>query len=130
MTSSNFNPFSSDFVRSSTGHADDQLRRHTLGDLLHRSAKRFPKKTAIICGQTTWTYATLDALCNRLAAGLSTRGVAKGVRVAILSRNSHSFAALRFALARLGAVLVPINFMLKADEVVHPAACRRRDVGH
>jgi fatty-acyl-CoA synthase len=35
----------------------------------------------------------------------------------VLARNSHAFAALRFALARLGAVLVPVNFMLKADEV-------------
>jgi fatty-acyl-CoA synthase len=45
--------------------------------------------------------------------------VALGDRVAILSRNSHAFAALRFALARLGAVLVPINFMLNADEVAY-----------
>jgi fatty-acyl-CoA synthase len=42
-------------------------------------------------------------------------------RVAVLARNSHGFAALRFALARLGAVLVPINFMLKADE--WPTSC-------
>src|SRR5690606_27231248 len=44
-------------------------------------------------------------------------GIGRGDRVAILSRNSHAFAAMRFALARLGAVLVPINFMLNADEV-------------
>ena len=43
----------------------------------------------------------------------------QGDRVAVLARNSHGFAALRFALARLGAVLVPINFMLKADEVAY-----------
>ena len=43
----------------------------------------------------------------------------RATRVAVLSRNSHAFAALRFALARLGAVLVPINFMLKADEVAY-----------
>jgi len=95
---------------------DGELRRQTLGDLLHRSAKRFPNKTAIICGDTAWTYATFDAVCNRLATGLAARGIGKGTRVAILSRNSHAFAALRFALARLGAVLVPINFMLKAEE--------------
>ena len=47
------------------------------------------------------------------------QGIAKGTRVAVLARNSHAFAALRFALARLGAVLVPINFMLKADEVAY-----------
>ena len=95
---------------------DGELRRQTLADLLHRSAKRFPNKTAIICGDTAWTYATFDGVCNRLATGLAARGVHKGTRVAILSRNSHAFAALRFALARLGAVLVPINFMLKAEE--------------
>ena len=95
---------------------DAALRRQTLADLLRRTAKRFPGKTAIICGDTTWSYATFEALCDRLAAGLASRGVAKGARVAILSRNSHAFAALRFALARLGAVLVPINFMLKAEE--------------
>ena len=54
-----------------------------------------------------------------VAAGLAQRGIAKGTRVAVLARNSHAFAALRFALARLGAVLVPINFMLKADEVAY-----------
>jgi fatty-acyl-CoA synthase len=97
---------------------DGELRRQTLADLLHRSAKRFPNKTAIICGDTAWSYATFDALCNRLATGLAARAVRKGTRVAILSRNSHGFAALRFALARLGAVLVPINFMLKAEEAV------------
>jgi fatty-acyl-CoA synthase len=66
-----------------------------------------------------WTYAELDDLCSRLAAGLADRGVAKGTRVAVLARNSHAFVALRFALARLGAVLVPINFMLKPDEVAY-----------
>ena len=95
---------------------DAALRRQTLADLLHRTAKRFPNKTAIICGDTAWSYATFDAMCDRLAAGLVSRGVVKGTRVAILARNSHAFAALRFALARLGAVLVPINFMLKAEE--------------
>jgi fatty-acyl-CoA synthase len=92
------------------------LRRQTLADLLRRTAKRFPNKTAIICGDTRWSYAEFDAVCDALAAGLATRGVGKGARVAILSRNSHAFAALRFALARLGAVLVPINFMLKPEE--------------
>ncbi|MFL5451283.1 MAG: fatty acyl-CoA synthetase [Myxococcales bacterium] len=90
--------------------------RQTLGDILRRSAAREPRKTAIVCGATTWTFSDLDALCDRLAAGLAGIGVRTGDRVAILSRNSHAFAALRFALARLGAVLVPINFMLNADE--------------
>ena len=67
-----------------------------------------------------WTYARVRRAVQppgrrpgRAAAS------AKGDRVAVLARNSHAFAALRFALARLGAVLVPINFMLKADEVAY-----------
>ena len=66
-----------------------------------------------------WTFAEFDADRDRVAAGLAGVGVRAGDRVAILSRNSHAFAALRFALARLGAVLVPINFMLNADEIAY-----------
>ena len=95
------------------------VRRQTLADALRRTAQRVPAKTAIICGDTQWTYAEFDAGVTRLAAGLGKIGVAQGDKVAVLARNSHGFAALRFALARLGAVLVPINFMLKADEVAY-----------
>jgi fatty-acyl-CoA synthase len=66
-----------------------------------------------------WTFAEFDAIVDRVAAGLAQHGVGHESRVAVLARNSHAFAALRFALARLGAVLVPINFMLKADEVAY-----------
>jgi len=95
------------------------IRRQTLGDVLRRTALRVPDKTAIVCGETQWTFAEFDALVSRLAAGLAQLGVNQGDRVAVLARNSHGFAALRFALARLGAVLVPINFMLKAEEVAY-----------
>ncbi|WJR78012.1 acyl-CoA synthetase [Bradyrhizobium sp. NP1] len=98
---------------------DSIVRRQTLADLLRRSAARSPGKLAVICGETRWTYAEFNALVDRLAAGLAERGVVKGDRVAILARNSHAFVALRFALARLGAVLVPVNFMLKAEEVAY-----------
>ena len=94
-------------------------RRNTLGDVLRRTAARLPDKAAIICGDVTWSYAQFDRLCNRLANGLAGIGVRHGDRVAILSRNSHAFAALRFALARIGAVLVPINFMLNAKEAAY-----------
>jgi fatty-acyl-CoA synthase len=103
------------------------LTRHTLGDLLRRTRHRFPGKLAIRCGPVNWTYAEFDDVCNRLAAGLARQGIEIGDRVAVISRNSHAFAALRFALARIGAVLVPINFMLSPDEarfiLSHASAC-------
>ena len=95
---------------------DASITRQTLGDLLRRTAGRVPDKPAIVCGEVSWTFREFDTVVNRLANGLAARGVALGDRVAILSRNSHAFAALRFALARLGAVLVPVNFMLNPDE--------------
>jgi len=93
--------------------------RQTLGDLPRRTAARRPNKIGIVCGDVHWTFAEFDRLCNRLAAGLRGVGVTHGEHVAILSRNSHAFAALRFALARLGAALVPINFMLNAAEIAY-----------
>ena len=96
---------------------DPAIRRQTIADLLHRSAKRYPAKTGLVCGGTRWTFAEFDAVVDRVAAGLARMGVGHASRVAVLARNSHAFAAMRFALARLGAVLVPINFMLKAEEV-------------
>jgi fatty-acyl-CoA synthase len=95
------------------------VRRQTIADALRRTAIRLPAKTGIVCGSTTWTYAEFDALVTRLAAGLARIGVAEGDKVAVLARNSHGFASLRFALARRGAVMVPINFMLKAEEVAY-----------
>jgi fatty-acyl-CoA synthase len=96
-----------------------RIRQHSIGDLPRRTAARCPDKLAVCFGETRWTYREFDEICNRLASGLTERGLAAGDRVAILSRNSEVFAALRFALARLGGVLVPINFMLNAQEIAY-----------
>ena len=100
-------------------HRDDYLE--SAGTLYRRSLaplrQPHPNKTAVICGDVSWTFAEMDAICNRLGRGLLGLGVGKGDRVAVLSRNSHAFAAVRFAVARIGAMLVPINFMLNPDEI-------------
>jgi fatty-acyl-CoA synthase len=95
------------------------LHRQTLADLLRRTAARFPDRPGIRCGDVSWTWREFDAVVSRLATGLYREGVGPGERVAVLARNSHGFAALRFALARIGAVLVPVNFMLNADEAAY-----------
>ena len=94
-----------------------RARSQSLSAMLVRAAERHGEKTAIICGDVTWSYATFRREVDRLAAGLRHLGVAPGDRIAILARNSHAFIALRFAIARADAVLVPINFMLNADDV-------------
>ncbi|MDA8386950.1 MAG: AMP-binding protein, partial [Actinomycetota bacterium] len=92
-------------------------RSHSLADLLRRSAARFPDKTALIDGETSLTFAQLDAAVSATAGALLERGLAKGDRLAVLSRNSWQFVVLSFACARAGVMFVPINFMLKANEV-------------
>jgi fatty-acyl-CoA synthase len=95
------------------------INRQTIGDLLRRSRLRSPNKLAIRCGTTDWTYAQFDDICTALACGLAQQGLTAGDRLAILARNSHAFAAVRFAAARLGIVLVPINFMLNVQEAAY-----------
>ncbi|MDD3763548.1 MAG: acyl-CoA synthetase [Nevskiales bacterium] len=94
-------------------------RGHRLGDLLRRSAARDPGKTALVYGNLRQTFAELDETVNRTANALAERGVTKGDHVALLSHNNHAFVVIRFALARLGAVVVPINFMLNAGEIAY-----------
>lgn len=105
---------------SSQTHPDPVIARaraQSLAAMLARAAERHGEKTAIICGTVTWSYADFHREIERLAAGIRQLGVEPGDRIAILARNSHAFIALRFAIARADAVLVPINFMLNAEDV-------------
>ena len=95
------------------------MRRHSLGDLLWRSAARTPHTIAIVYRDLRQSYRQLDAIVNRTANALAARGVGQGDRVALLSHNNHAFVVMQFALARLGAVMVPINFMLNVAEVAY-----------
>lgn len=92
-------------------------RLQSLAGMLRRSAARHKGRTAIICGEERWTYAKFDRIVDQLAAGLKRAGIEPGERIAIFARNSHAYIALRFAIARADAVLVPINFMLNAEDV-------------
>ncbi|CAJ1582427.1 acyl-CoA synthetase [[Mycobacterium] wendilense] len=97
----------------------DRARQHAVGDIPRRTAARYAHKTAIIDGATTLTFAEFDQAVNRVANALLERGLRKGDRCAILSRNRWEYAVLSFATARIGVILVPINFMLNAEEVAY-----------
>ena len=92
----------------------------TLNGLLDRAAQEGGERTALVHGERELTYAELRALVLAAAGGLARAGVVKGDRVAIVHRNAPEFVAAYFALARLGAVAVPINFMVqKPDELAY-----------
>ena len=95
---------------------DNMLASQTLIDTLHRTAAKHPHKLAIRQGEQNWTYAEFYERCLNVASGMQQLGIVPGDRVAILARNSSSFAVSRYAIAAVGAVLVPVNFMLNAQE--------------
>jgi fatty-acyl-CoA synthase len=94
-------------------------RRQTLGDLPRRTALRLPDKLAIVDGDVRLTFAELDAAVGRTAAALAAAGMSKGDRLALLSHNCWEFAVLHYATARIGVLLVPVNFMLGPDEIAY-----------
>jgi fatty-acyl-CoA synthase len=102
----------------SGGTGDRELvRHHSLGTILTRTAARTPQRTALVWQGRRESYGEYNAAVNRVANALAARGVTAGMRVAMLSHNSREFVVAYFALAKLGAISLPINFMLGADEV-------------
>ncbi|WP_055403673.1 MULTISPECIES: acyl-CoA synthetase [unclassified Mycobacterium] len=94
-----------------------RARGHALGDIPRRSARRHPDKIAIVDGDVVLSFADFENLVDRAAAALGDNGFRAGDRLALLSHNCWQYAVLAFATARAGVVLVPVNFMLTAEEV-------------
>lgn len=65
----------------------------------------------------TWTYGKLNSISNRYANSLRNLGIQKGDRVGILLFNSLEYVALYFAIAKLGAIAVRLNFRLASEEL-------------
>lgn len=89
------------------------------GQILERSAKRFPDKAAIICGDVELSYRQLDYKANQLAHGLISLGLAKGAKVAMLSRNLSEYGIVFFGVARTGYVLTNISVLYAPDELAY-----------
>lgn len=86
------------------------------------AVRAHPDRPALIFGETTWTYAALDAEVARLAAGLAGAGVGAGTAVGLLLGNRPEFVTLLLALQRLGAIAVPMDVRLQGAEVGHALA--------
>ena len=88
-----------------------------IGDLSRLNAGRYPDKVALTMDGASMTYAELEARSNRLAHGLIGLGALPGERVAMLSYNRLDFAVVTQAVAKCGAILVPMNFRFAAAEI-------------
>ncbi|MRG87849.1 long-chain-fatty-acid--CoA ligase [Salinibacillus xinjiangensis] len=94
-----------------------RARRNTLGDLLARTKERDPEKFAIAYKGVRLNYGELDDVVNQTAHAFLNNGMKKGDMITVMSKNSLDFVIANFALARIGAVMIPINYMLTVEDV-------------
>jgi len=88
-----------------------------LASMLERAEQLYPERVAVRDGALTLTYRVVGQRARALAGWLKTRSVTSGTRVAALDLNTAAYLEAYFACARLGAVLVPLNFRLSAEEL-------------
>jgi len=84
-----------------------------VGNILRFDARNYSNKEALVCGTKRLSYEKLNDRVNSLANGLSKLRVKKGDNVAIMLQNCSEYIEIYFALAKLGALAVPLNFMYK-----------------
>jgi len=89
----------------------------TLDQALDFAASEFPDRPYVITDDRSWTYRELQIWSKKIAAGLVNAGLKKGEHVALLMANYPEFVAVKFAISRVGAVAVPINFLNRRDEL-------------
>ena len=88
-----------------------------LAHMLTRNARRFPDRIGLSWGEKTWSWRKIDARVSALASALAEKGVVKGDRILVHSKNCNEMFEAMFAAFKLGAVWVPTNFRLLSDEV-------------
>jgi len=98
------------------------LRSFTLHDLIERNAACHGAGLAFAADGERVTHAEYAARVARLATGLAGAGLGRGDCLALLAHNGLAFVDVLGAAARLGAIVVPVNWRLSADEVAHVIA--------
>lgn len=99
--------------RKAIDEANAPWTPRTLSQHLDHVAQRHADTPFVITDDVTFTYAEIRDWSIRLAAGLVEMGIGPGEHVAVVMANHPEFVALKFAIARIGATSVPINFLLR-----------------
>ncbi len=90
-----------------------------IGDIPRLNARRYPEKKALIMDDEHITFQELDWMSNKMANNLISSGINPGDKVAILSENCLEFPVIVYAVAKCGAVLVPVNFRYEKKELIY-----------
>ena len=90
-----------------------------LAHIVTQNGRRLGDRTGFVWGERSWTWREIDRMVSTLAAALAARGIVKGDRILVHSKNCDEMFVSMFAAFRLGAVWVPTNFRLMPDEVAY-----------
>ncbi len=93
-----------------------------LAVMLEDSARAVPNRDAVIAGDQKLTYAQLDAASSQVANLLVSRGIAPGDKVALSCPNLPQFPVVYYGILKAGAVVVPLNILLKGREIAYHLA--------
>jgi fatty-acyl-CoA synthase len=88
-------------------------------EFARRARALYPGREAVVDGALRLTYEQFFDRCDRWSSALQQLGVAAGDRVAYIAPNTHAQLESFYAVPQIGAVLVPINYRLSADEFVY-----------
>ena len=88
-------------------------------EFARRARKLYPERVAVIDGDSRRTYAQFLDRCDRWSAVLQKLGISRGDRVAYLSPNTNAQLESFYAVPQIGAVLVPLNYRLTADDFIY-----------
>jgi acyl-CoA synthetase (AMP-forming)/AMP-acid ligase II len=92
-----------------------------LANFLYQAARRHRNEIGFVWGGTTWTWGDLARRVDAMAAALAAKGIGKGDRVLVQSKNCNQMFESMFACFQLGAIWVPANFRQTPDEVAYLA---------
>lgn len=98
---------------------NNRINRWVIADMLRRTSYHFPDKTALVFNQMTRTYAALEKECNQVANALAGLGVEKYDRVAILAHNTHHHVLTWMGSAKIGAIYLAVNYLLRGDDIAY-----------
>lgn len=91
----------------------------TVGALFSQRVRIQPHDIALVQNQLSLTYTQLNERVNRLANGLLSRGLQRGDRLALLTRNCMAYAEIELAAAKIGVIVAALNWRLADGELVH-----------
>src|SRR6195256_6329941 len=88
-------------------------------EFMRRTRRLHPQREAVVDGDLRLTYEQFFDRCDRWSTALQSMGVRQGDRVAYIAPNVHQQLESFYAVPQIGAVLVPVNYRLTADDFVY-----------